>query len=290
MIALMKPAVRKIGLVLKLQDPHVCEIVAEIILWFQSRGIEIFIDESSAQQYRSSCVVLPAGEFASRIDLVVVLGGDGTFLYAAGLVGGSGVPILGVNLGWLGFLTEVNLDEMYPAFERVLLGKYQLEERMFLEIEALRDGAVQSSYLALNDAVINKGALARMIEFEVVVNSQLVTVTRADGLIISTPTGSTAYSLSAGGPILYPTLGAVIITPICPHTLTNRPVVVPNEAVVEVNLRHGQDVILTVDGQVRTPLATRDRLRIRKAHPTLRLVRPEGSTFFGLLREKLKWG
>ena len=290
MIAVMGQPVRRIGLVLKLQDPLVREIVAEVIPWFQSRGIEIFVDQSSAQQYSSNCIVLPAGEFASRIDLVVVLGGDGTFLYGARLVGGSGVPILGVNLGWLGFLTEVKLEEMYPAFERVLSGQYQLEERVLLEIDLLRDGQLLSSSLALNDAVINKGALSRMIEFEVIVNSQLVTVTRADGLIISTPTGSTAYSLSAGGPILYPTLGAVIITPICPHTLTNRPVVVPDEAVVEVHLRHGQDVMLTVDGQVGTLLATRDRLRSRKARPTLRLVQPEGSTFFGLLREKLKWG
>jgi NAD+ kinase len=290
MIAVMNQSVRRVGLVLKLQEPRVREIAAEIIPWFQSRGIEIFIDQSSAQQYSSSCVVLPAGEFASRIDLVVVLGGDGTFLYGARLVGGSGVPILGVNLGSLGFLTEVKLEEMYPAFERVLSGQFQLEERVLLEVEVSRNGRPLSSYLALNDAVINKGALARMIEFEAIVNSQLVTVTRADGLIISTPTGSTAYSLSAGGPILYPTIGAIIITPICPHTLTNRPVVVPDEAVVEVHLRHGQDVMLTVDGQVGTSLATHDRLTIRKARPTLRLVQPKGGTFFGLLREKLKWG
>jgi NAD+ kinase len=161
---------------------------------------------------------------------------------------------------------------------------------MLLDSEVLRNGRPLSHCLALNEAVINKGALARMIEFEVIVNSQLVTVTRADGLIISTPTGSTAYSLSAGGPILYPTLAAFIITPICPHTLTNRPVVVPDEAVVEVHLRHGQEVRLTVDGQISTPLETRDCLRIRKAAATLRLIQPKGGIFFSLLREKLKWG
>lgn len=286
----MNEPVRRVGLVLKRQDPRILAIVAEIVSWLQVRGIQVFIDDSSAQQYTGACTVLQGEEFASSIDLAAVFGGDGTFLYGARLVGGSGVPILGVNLGSLGFLTEVKLEEMYPVFARVLSGDYLLEERMLLEIEVLRNGGLLSRYLALNDAVINKGALARMIEFEAIVNSQLVTVTRADGLIISTPTGSTAYSLSAGGPILYPTLGAIIITPICPHTLTNRPVVVPDSAVVEVHLRHGQDVRLTVDGQVGTPLETQDRLKIEKAAPTLRLVQPKGGAFFSLLREKLRWG
>jgi NAD+ kinase len=286
----MSEPVRVIGLVLKHRDPRILAIVAEIVSWLQARAVQVFVDESSAQQYTGSCAVLPAREFASRVDLVAVFGGDGTFLYGARLVGGSGVPILGVNLGSLGFLTEVKLEEMYAVFTSCLSGQYQLEERMLLEIEVLREEKQLSRYLALNDAVINKGALARMIEFEAIVNSQLVTVMRADGLIISTPTGSTAYSLSAGGPILYPTLGAVIITPICPHTLTNRPVVVPDDAVVEVLLRHGQDVMLTVDGQIGSPLETRDRLKIRKAGQSLRIVQPKGGKFFGLLREKLKWG
>ena len=285
----MSEPVRAIGLVLKRQDPRIPTIVAEIVAWLQARGVHVFVDESSAQQYTGPCIVLPAREFASRVDLVAVFGGDGTFLYGARLVGGSGVPILGVNLGSLGFLTEVKLEEMYSVFTNCLSGQYQLEERMFLEIEVLRGEKQLPRYLALNDAVINKGALSRMIEFEAIVNSQLVTVMRADGLIISTPTGSTAYSLSAGGPILYPTLGAVIITPICPHTLTNRPVAVPDDAVVEVLLRHGQDVMLTVDGQVGSSLETRDRLRIRKARQTLRIVQPKQGMFFGLLREKLKW-
>ena len=286
----MNPPVRRVGLVLKLRDPRISEIVSKIVSWLETRGVQVFIDESSAQQYAGSCTVLPAEEFASRIELAAVFGGDGTFLYGARLVGASGVPILGVNLGSLGFLTEVKLEEMYQVFSVVLSGEYQLEERMLLDIEVLRNGRLLSRCLALNDAVINKGALARMIEFEAIVNSQLVTVARADGLIISTPTGSTAYSLSAGGPILYPTLGAIIITPICPHTLTNRPVVVPDEAVVEVHLRHGQEVRLTVDGQIGTPLETWDCLRIRKAAATLRLIQPKGGIFFALLREKLKWG
>ncbi len=286
----MNDPVRRVGLVLKRDDTRILAIVSKIVSWVQQRGIQVFVDSSSAQQCPALCTVVPSDEFASQLDLVAVFGGDGTFLYAARLVRGSGVPILGVNLGTLGFLTEVNLDEMYPVFERVLSGDYSIEERMLLEVDVMRRGEKLSGSLALNDAVINKGILARMIEFEVVVNAQLVTVMRADGLIISTPTGSTAYSLSAGGPILYPTLDAYIITPICPHTLTNRPVVVPDDAVVEVLLRHGQDIRLTVDGQMSTLLEKRDHLKIRKAEHSVRLVQPKGGAFFSLLREKLKWG
>jgi NAD+ kinase len=179
---------------------------------------------------------------------------------------------------------------MHAALEGLLTGDYQLEDRMLLEVEVSKKEQSLTRYLALNDAVINKGALARIIELEVSVNSQLVILTRADGLIISTPTGSTGYSLSAGGPILFPTLTAFIITPICPHTLTNRPVVVPDGAVVGVRLRHGTDVMLTVDGQVGMPLEQGDCLQVKKEAPVVRLVQSKGSPFFKLLREKLKWG
>jgi len=286
----MNPPARRIGLVLKRHDSRVHAILGDIIPWLRQQGIELFIDRSSAQHYPSQCTVLPPEELAAHVDVVVVFGGDGTLLYGARIVGGSGVPILGINLGALGFLTEIKLEEMHTALENLLSGHYRFEERMLLLVEVHRNGERLSKYLALNDAVINKGAIARMIELEVVVNSEVVTVTRADGLVISTPTGSTAYSLSAGGPILYPTLEAFIITPICPHTLANRPVVVPDEAAVQVRLRHGSDVMLTVDGQVGVPLLPEDQLHIRKAGPMIRLVQPAGSTFFKVLREKLKWG
>jgi len=196
---------------------------------------------------------------------------------------------MGVNLGSLGFLTEVKLEEMHVAFEGLIAGTYRVEERALLEVEVQRGNRVLARYLALNDAVINKGALARIIEIEVTVNGQPVTLTRSDGLIISTPTGSTAYSLSAGGPILYPTLEAFIITPICPHALTNRPVVVPDKAILDVALRRGSGVMLTVDGQVGMPIVQGDSLKVRKAAASVRIVQPTGSTFFKLLREKLKW-
>lgn len=279
----------RIGLVLKRHDPHVRDVVTEIIPWLQARGLEVFLDQETAEEYPLSSSVTTPEVLASCVDVVAVFGGDGTFLHAARLVGGSGVPLLGINLGSLGFLAEVKLEEMQAAFERLLTGHYKLEERVLLDVRVLRQEHQQAQYLALNDAVINKGALARIIELEVWVNSELVTITRGDGLIISTPTGSTAYSIAAGGPIVYPTLGAFIIIPICPHTLSNRPVVVPDGAEIAVCLRYGGDVMLTVDGQVGMPLMQGDRMRFEKAGSTLRMIQATDGTFFGLLREKLKW-
>ncbi len=289
MIMFMSAPVCKIGLVLKHHDPRVRQVVTQIIPWLQERGIEVFVDQETAHQYPLSGRVAPADALADCVEVIAVFGGDGTFLDAARLAGNRGIPLLGINLGSLGFLTEVKLEEMHDAFECLLGGNYRVEERVLADVKVFRQEDQLTQYLALNDAVINKGALARIIELEVWVNSELVTITRADGLIVSTPTGSTAYSMSAGGPIVYPTLGAFIITPICPHTLTNRPVVVPDEAPVGVRLRHGTEVMLTVDGQVGMPLVEGDRIQFQKAGSSLRMIQATGSTFFRLLREKLKW-
>jgi NAD+ kinase len=287
----MNLPVRKLGLVLKLQDPSIPRIVSGIIPWLQEHDVEIFLDKDSVgEPIPVSATIVSPKDLPACVDAVSVFGGDGTFLYAARMVASRGVPILGINLGSLGFLTEVKLEQMREAFKSLLAGDYELEDRMLLDVEVLKKGDHSARYLALNDAVINKGTLARIIELEVSVDSELVTMTRADGIIISTPTGSTGYSLSAGGPILHPTLEALIITPICPHTLTNRPVVVPDSAVVGVCLRHGKDVMLTVDGQVGMPLEQGDRLLIGKAEQPMRLIQIEASPFFKLLREKLKWG
>jgi NAD+ kinase len=286
----MKPQIQRIGVILKKQDSRVPSILEDIVPWLQSRGIEVFLDESSAESSPQGIQVAAPEDMIRQVDLVSVFGGDGTLLYAARLIGSSRIPILGINLGSLGFLTEVKLDEMRKAFEIVLSGQYQLEERVLLDVEVIRNRQIWAQHRALNDAVINNGALARIIELEVSVNSQPVLFTRADGLIIATPTGSTAYSLAAGGPILYPTLGAIIIAPICPHTLTNRPVVIPDKDAVVICLRRGTDVMLTVDGQVGTPLQPQDYVKIRRAESTLQLVLPFGNTFFKLLREKLRWG
>jgi NAD+ kinase len=289
MIKSMNLPVRKMGLFLKRHDPRVHEIVAEIIPWLQSREVEIFIDRETADQYSISGSIADADALAASVDMIAVFGGDGTFLHAARLAGTSGVPLLGINLGSLGFLTEVKLEEMHAALERVLQGRCKLAERVLVDVHVLKQEERLAQYLAVNDAVINKGALARIIELEVWVNDELVTITRADGLIIATPTGSTAYSMSAGGPIVFPTMGAFIITPICPHTLSNRPVVIPDDASVAVCLRHGEDVMLTVDGQVGMPLSQGDRVCFHKAAFPLHIIQATDTTFFKLLREKLKW-
>jgi NAD+ kinase len=287
---MMNPLIRKVGIILKKQDARVGKVVSEVIPWLRSRGVEVLLDPATADQCPPNTDFAPPEELVRRVEAVIVLGGDGTLLHAARLIGANDVPILGVNLGSLGFLTEVKLDEMYAAFESLLSGQYHSEERVLLDIEVIRDGAVVAKYLALNDAVINKGALARIIELEICVNSQPVLFTRSDGLIVSTPTGSTAYSLAAGGPILYPTLDAFIIAPICPHSLTNRPLVIPDRDEVAIRLQRGTDVMLTVDGQVGMPLHPQDNLKLHRAQSTLKLVLPFGSNFFTLLREKLRWG
>jgi NAD+ kinase len=289
MIIFMNPPIRKIGLVLKRHDPHVHDIVAKILPWLKSRGVEIYLDRETGSQYPDSKIVPDPEDLPGHVDMMAVFGGDGTLLHAARLVGGSQVPLLGINLGSLGFLAEIKLEEIHPAFDRVLEGNYRVEERGLLDVKVFRNDVRNDGFLALNDAVINKGALARIIELEVWVNSELVTITRADGMIIATPTGSTAYSISAGGPIVYPTMGAFIITPICPHTLSNRPVVIPDTATAGIVLRHGREVMLTVDGQVGTPLEQGDSIRFQKAESTVRLIQATDSTFFKLLREKLKW-
>lgn len=285
----MNAAIRKVGLIFKRHDPHVRRIVTEVVPWLQARGIEVFLEQPLTDQYPVKATVAAPEIMVDRVDLVAVFGGDGTLLYAARLVAGSEKPIMGVNLGALGFLTEVRLEEMWPALEAVLSGNYLLEARMLLDVEVLGCGKPSVRYLALNDGVINRGTLARIIDLEVSVDSEKVTRTRADGLIVATPTGSTAYSLAAGGPILHPGMNALIITPICPHTLTNRPVVIPASATVGVSLRHGTEVMLTIDGQVGTALAQDDTVVFRKAANSLRLVQVAGSSFFRLLREKLKW-
>jgi NAD+ kinase len=286
----MNAPVRRIGLVLRPSDPRLAGILSKVVPWLQARTVEVLLDPAMVRVHGVSCTPAAEPDLALAADVIAVFGGDGTMLHAARLVAGRGTPIVGVNLGSLGFLTEVKLEDVLPMFEALLSGAYHLEDRIMLDVDVVRGRESAGRYRALNDAVINKGAPARIIELEITVNNQLVSVARADGLIVSTPTGSTAYSLSAGGPILYPTLGACVITPICPHTLTNRPVVVPEDAVVQVVLVRGSDVMLTVDGQTGLSLEPGDRLLIRKSSAVVRLVQPEGNTFFALLREKLKWG
>jgi NAD+ kinase len=286
----MDRGIRKIGFIFKRQDARVPAIARTIVPFLQSRGVEVLLDNAVEDQCLVAAGFMSAGEMVRQVDIIAVFGGDGTLLYAARLIGERNIPILGVNLGTLGFLTEVKPEAMHAAFDCLLSGQYEVQERMFLHIEVLQGGSVLAEYLALNDAVINKGALARIVELEISVDSETALNARSDGLIISSPTGSTAYSMASGGPILYPTIDAFIIAPICPHALSNRPLVIPDTSTVSVCLKHGSDVMLTVDGQIGIPLEPQATLNIRRAKPKMRLVLPFGNNYFRLLREKLLWG
>jgi NAD+ kinase len=225
------------------------------------------------------------------LDLVVVLGGDGTLLKAARLYGGRGAPILGVNLGGLGFLTEINLEEFYATLGTILEGRFQTEARMMLVAEIIRQGLVLTPTCFLNDAVINKGALARIVDLETSIDDLFLTSYRGDGLIVATPTGSTAYNLAAGGPILHPALRTMILTPICPFTLTNRPIIVQDNSVIEIRLgSKARDVWVTFDGQIGYPLEAGDLVRIKKAPVQIELIKSPFKNYFEILRTKLKWG
>ncbi|MBF0557147.1 MAG: NAD(+)/NADH kinase [Nitrospirae bacterium] len=224
-------------------------------------------------------------------DMIIVFGGDGTMLGVTRLIGDRGVPILGVNLGGLGFITEVNKDELFDVMDEILAGNYSLEERIMLAARVMRNNNAVADFTVLNDVVVNKGALARMIELDTFIDSRYVTTFRADGLIISTPTGSTAYSLAAGGPILYPSLNSIMLSPICPHTLTNRPIVLPDGVEIRSTLKaSGEDVFLTLDGQIGFSLQRDDTVEVKKAAFTTRLLIPKDRDYFQVLRTKLKWG
>lgn len=280
---------KRIGIICKLGRPEPVEILKEFLPWLRARGYEVFVDSETAEILNIEGYLRP--QIPSLADIIIVLGGDGTMLSVARLVGSRGIPILGVNLGGLGFITEVNRSELFDAVEKVLSGSCTIEERIMLSALVFRSGEKIADFIVLNDVVINKGALARITDLETYINSVYVTTFKADGLIISTPTGSTAYSLSAGGPILYPTLNSIVLTPICPHTLTNRPIVLPDDFIIEVILRsESEDVFLTLDGQVGFSLRKNDIVQIKKADFTTKLLIPCERDYFQILRTKLKWG
>jgi NAD+ kinase len=267
--------VQSVVVVTKPKQPAVAHVATQLTAWFRAKNIQSSLEADAA----------------SKADLVVVVGGDGTLLAAARLLGNRQIPILAINHGGLGFLTEVTLEEMYPAIERVLAGHFITEHRMMMDIGVSRANNRAGVYRALNDVVINKGTISRMIELETRVDGQYVSRFRADGLIVATPTGSTAYNLSAGGPIVFPTISAMIVTPICSHTLTNRPIVLPPEVKVEIILADAhEDVHVTVDGQVGMKLETDDKITVEKSSIAVKLVAPADKNYFDVLRGKLKWG
>ncbi len=282
---------KTIGVVVGPQKPEALAVVCDLREWCDREGVELRAANSIAEQVSCAPLAESSGELGEDVDLVVVLGGDGTMLGATRLVGARQIPVLGVNFGWLGYLTEFTLDEMFPALEAVRAGDFCVERRMLLDVSLSRGDQTVASHRALNDAVVNKAAPARMVELECYINGMFVNGFRADGMIVATPTGSTAYSLSAGGPIVHPSMSAIILTPICPHMLSNRPVVVQGESVVElVFKRADEELMLTIDGQLGVELMLDDRITLRRSQTTFNLVRPTNRNYFEVLRTKLKWG
>jgi NAD+ kinase len=283
-------AFRNVGIVAKPIGTLARRALQQTLDTLECHGVRPILDHEAAR-LSGTGEGLPRDQVTRQSDAVVVIGGDGTFLSVARFVRRSGPPLVGINLGSLGFLTEIHRREIPDALGRVLEGRAVEERRLMLDIVVRRDGRRRARYVALNDAVLAKSALARTVRLQVELDGQAVSAYRSDGLIISTPTGSTAYSLSAGGPLVHPSIDAILLTPICPHALTNRPLIVPVKARITVRrLSHEEEVYLTVDGQVGGPVKDTDRLEVRRSSTPLRLLHPFPRTYYDTLRSKLKWG
>lgn len=283
-------AIGTVGLIVKPETPEAEVLVPQVVALLESRGVRVRLDGVAAK-YLPGSQGLNRDEVPDGCDLVVVMGGDGTLLSAARAIRGREIPLLAINLGGLGFLTAISTAEVMPELERALRNEHRVAKRRLLESVVERDGEVIARYEALNDCVITAASLARMIDLDAFVDEQFVCRYKADGLIVSTPTGSTAYSLSAGGPIIFPSVAALCLTPICPHTLTNRPVLVSDASVIRIRTHaaRGQSY-LTIDGQVGRPLEEGDQIRCRMSEKALHLIRPPRMKYFDVLRAKLKWG
>ena len=284
--------IRSIGIFSRPRRADLTAIVAPLLDWIAKRGCNALYDTETAEALSDgSTGGLSRNLLAAQSDLLVVLGGDGTLLAAAREAAPRGIPILPINLGSLGFLTSFTLEELYPALEETLAGKAETSERVMLTASLLRKRQTIESKNVLNEIVVNKGALARMIEVELYIDEEFVCRYRADGLIVATPTGSTAYSLSAGGPIVHPDVESLIVTPICPHTLTDRPVVIGDGCKIEMRLRgDAESVYLTLDGQKGILMQSEDRVGIARAKERLKLIQPHRKSYYEILRSKLKWG
>lgn len=289
----MQPALtfQRVGIISRPRRSNLPEVVPPLLKWFASRDIPVLFDMETATAVGKPAMGRTRGQVAAETDILLVLGGDGTILAAAREAAPRGIPILPINMGSLGFLTSFTVDELYTALEDTLHGRGKINERVLLHAELSRNARIETRQLVLNDAVVHKGTLARMIEVELSIDGGFVCRYRADGLICASPTGSTAYSMSAGGPIVEPAVAAILITPICPHTLSDRPVVVSDTANIELLLSQSSDsVFLTLDGQTGVPMQIGDRVRITRAQEKLKLIQPPNKSYFQILRDKLKWG
>lgn len=280
-----------VGIAAKVNSPDAVELARVTAERLRKRGLSLAFDEASAASLATgSDRVLTKAELGNESELLITFGGDGTLLSVARHAPDR-IPIIGVNMGTLGFLTEIRVEEFDEVLERVLVGKYEAEGRVTFDVSVSRNGKEQKHYRVLNDAVLNKSALARMIEMRINVHGKFLSTFRADGLIVATPTGSTAYNLSAGGPIIYPTMEAVVITPICPHMLSNRPIVLPDHLGIEIGIEtEHQETFLTLDGQEGFPITREDVVKVSKSPHTVLLVSSPDKSYFDVLRTKLKWG
>jgi NAD+ kinase len=284
------PSQKTAAIIARPDRPEVARILPGLFTWLTEHGYRVIVDEETAEYTKGQEIVPRVGMSSKSLDLVVVLGGDGTLLSAARVTAAVDVPLLGVNLGSLGFLTEVPLPSLYTMLEAIAQGRAAVEHRSLMQVQLLRGDSVRGSYLVFNDAVVNKTALARLNRYELHIDKVFVASYRADGMIVATPTGSTAYSLSAGGPVLMPTVNAIVITPVAPHSLTHRPLVVPDSVEIEILLRSEEEVAyLSLDGQPGLDLRDGDRVRCRRSEHHVNLFRT-GADFFHVLRTKLKWG
>jgi NAD+ kinase len=292
----MKTSIKRVGIVIKPRQAEAVATLCRLIEWLSKRGIRLSGGSGAEREQveaETGCSIEPLDEhaIADQVDLLVVLGGDGTMIAASRMVGEGNVPVLGINFGGLGYLTEFRMEELYDGLELVFSGDYKIERRLKLLVEVSRGTQDAGSGVVLNDVVINKAALARIIEIEATFNGQFVNSYRSDGLIVSTPTGSTAYNLSAGGPVIFPSMNVVVITPICPFSLSHRPIVVPDTGEIKLLLKTAsEEVIITLDGQLGFPLQAGDEVTIRKSASTFNLVQPSARNYFDVLRDKLRWG
>ncbi|MCU7876779.1 MAG: NAD(+) kinase [Candidatus Thiodiazotropha sp. (ex. Lucinoma kazani)] len=283
---------QQIGLIGKHGDPMVKETLLRLYDYLISQQREVVIEEATCRLLEGKPLPgVPEIELPRHSDLVIVVGGDGTLLHAARVLASQNIPLLGINLGRLGFLVDLSPDQMMPRLDEILNGQYEQECRFLLEVSMGDESSPHQNILAFNDVVLHKWNIARMIEFETYVDDQLVNDQRSDGLIVSTPTGSTAYALSGGGPLLYPSLNAIVMVPICPHTLSNRPIVVDGDSEIEIRLNpaHTEDVQITCDGQTTIPAMPGEVIHIRKAEHQVRLIHPKGYNYYSILRAKLGW-
>ena len=289
-------SIRRVGVVAKPNHPEALKTTCHLAEWLDSHGLT-FVGTPELDRERieskTHCAleIVESENLAANVDLIVVLGGDGTMIATSRMMGDYDVPVVGINYGTLGYLAEFRVEEMFTALESILEGDYRIDTRVRLSVDLVQGEEILMHQRVLNDVVINKSALARIIELEAHMDGMLISSFRADGLIISTPTGSTAYNLSAGGPVIYPSMNALVITPICPFTLSDRPIVVPDNALIELGLRtQKEEVVLTLDGQVGRAIRPEQRVAIRKSLTTFKIVQPKNRNYFEVLREKLRWG